>query len=187
MANFLKKLQNKINFIKFLANGAKIDHAEFQAEVNKALEEQADHQDFKCVVAFTPYDVVGYNASKMECIMASVYAGLTAPTEIGVKEDVVVICYHNLRWSWYGAGNTWQEAVRAIVRHEYRHVQQIKELRRRGGSDFVIKAFKAHGKVSPFYGYKTDPMEKDAFGNQNLAPANQSSIKEAVDEIIANF
>lgn len=115
------------------------------------------------------------------------YAETTA-TENGFKDEVILY-YEIFRDKWWCVCPEtldWREAVRTILRHEYRHVAQIKELRRRGGAAYVSKAYKVHMRVGLF-NYKNDPMEADAYANQAFAPEDQSDLGTAVEKIISNF
>ena len=103
--------------------------------------------------------------------------------------DEVVFYYDFFVEKWWALNpdlRDWKLALKEIVRHEYRHVEQIKELRRRGGAQYVHRALKAHTRVNIFT-YKSDPMEADAYANQAYAPADQSDLMVAVDKIVANF
>lgn len=112
----------------------------------------------------------------------------TTTVEQGFKDEVVL--YYNLfQNKWWGINpdiRDWRLAVREIIRHEYRHVEQFKELRRRGGSDYVLCALTAHMRVNIF-NYRSDPMEADAYANQAFAPSEQSDVRVAVDKIVSNF
>lgn len=103
--------------------------------------------------------------------------------------DEVIFYYDYFAEKWWALNpdlRDWKLAIKEIVRHEYRHVEQIKELRRRGGAQYVHAALKAHMRVT-ILNYKSDPMEADAYANQAYAPADQSDLKAAVDKIVANF
>lgn len=181
-----KSIFNFVRFLIFTAKGGKISDEEFSAEIQKVLAEEQQTDGWQVMVATSPYDLVGFSASRAQLVQASLYAGLTVPAEQAGR-DMVIFCLHVFKWGWYSFAPTWQEAVRTLVRHEFRHVRQIEELRRRGGAEYVQKALSAHTRVSPFWGYKSDPMEADAYANQAYAPADQSGINEAVDKIVANF
>lgn len=114
--------------------------------------------------------------------------GETTTVEQG-KLDEVVFYYDYFVEKWWALNpdlRDWKLAIKQVVRHEYRHVEQIKELRRRGGAQYVHAALKAHMRVNVFT-YKNDPMEADAYANQAYAPAYQSDLMVAVDKIVANF
>lgn len=113
----------------------------------------------------------------------------TMTVEQGGSIDEVVFYYDYFAEKWWALDpdlRDWRLAIKQIVRHEYRHVEQIKELRRRGGADYVHKALKAHMRVNIF-NYRSDPMEADAYANQAYASADQSDLMAAVDKIVANF
>lgn len=113
----------------------------------------------------------------------------TMTVEQGGRIDEVVFYYDYFAEKWWALDlsiKDWRLAIKEVVRHEYRHVEQIKELRRRGGSEYVHAALKAHMRVNIFT-YKSDPMEADAYANQAYAPSDQSDLGTAVDKIVANF
>ena len=117
------------------------------------------------------------------------YAETTASENGDDFKDEVILYYNVFRDKWWSVNPEqldWREAVRTILRHEYRHVAQIKELRRRGGAAYVHAAYQAHMRVGLF-NYKKDPMEEDAYANQSFPPSEQSDLGTAVDKIISNF
>jgi len=181
-----KSIFNFIQFLIFIAKGGRISAEAFSAEIQKVLAEENHTEGWQVMVVTSPYDLVGFGASRTQLFNASLYAGFTVPAEVG-GQDTVVFCLHVFKVGWFGFASTWQEAVRQLVRHEFRHVAQIEELRRRGGAQYVQRALEAHTKVSPLWGYQKDPMEADAYANQEYAPADQSDIEAAVDKIVANF
>lgn len=125
-------------------------------------------------------------AKECDGIPQNGFFGETTTTEQG-SSDCVVLYYSTFADKWWTLGLLdWREAVRQIIRHEFRHVRQIIELRRRGGSCYVQKALEAHMRVNMF-NYKKDPMEEDAYANQAFPPSDQSEIGPAVDKIVANF
>lgn len=181
-----KSIINFVRFLIFTAKGGKISEEEFSAEIQKILVEEQNTEGWRIRIITSAYEIVGFGASRAQLFQASLYAGITVPAE-QAGQNMVLFCLHVFKWGWYNFGGSWQEAVRTLVRHEFRHVSQIEELRRRGGAEYVQKALSAHTRVSPFWGYKSDPMEADAYKNQAYAPADQSDLKAAVDKIVANF
>lgn len=84
-----------------------------------------------------------------------------------------------LKWHTYDFKATFdmKETIQSIVRHEFRHAEQIKSLREAGGSELVWKAYNLKKK----YNYGSDPMEWDAFQVQF---GNERPIEEFVKEVI---
>lgn len=214
MAYVLQQIENS-NLVKTVqaqtaASKIKFTFEEFCTEVQNCLEEQSD---WTCRIErqghiMTADEVreglskkagifrhIPWVAKKIDKIAtecdgcpSQMFFAETCSTEHG-GEDVVKVYYDVFSENWWNINlesRDWRSAIREIIRHEYRHVAQIKELRRRGGSKYVSNAFNAHMRVSLFT-YKKDPMEADAYANQKYAPADQSDISCAVDKIIANF
>ena len=82
------------------------------------------------------------------------------------------------------SGESWDEVVRQIVRHEFRHMRQFLRLRERGGNGYVLLAYDVDV-ANPNYMQRI--TEKDAWGNQSREPKDQDALEPVVDQIIAKF
>ena len=99
-------------------------------------------------------------------------------------EDCVLIYPEQIQKMWTSLkkkDETIEEIVRQIVRHEYRHAEQVKALREVGGSDLVIAVFEHDA----MFEYQNQITEKDAFGEQHLEHYRpiEEFVKEAVEAI----
>ena len=81
-------------------------------------------------------------------------------------------------------GESWDEVVRQIVRHEFRHMRQFLRLRERGGNGYVLLAYDVDV-ANPDYLNRI--TEKDAWGNQSREPKDQDALEPVVDQIIEKF
>lgn len=185
---FCAEVQNCIKeqqgFDSFPCKVARYGHILSAEEVKTALEKKAG------ILRHIPWVAKKIEETAKVCDgkASDAFFAETCSTEQG-KEDVVYIYFDLFKAKWWAVDfeeRNWRLVLRQLVRHEYRHVAQILELRKRGGSEYVKKAFDAHMRVNMF-NYKSDPMEADAYKNQKYAPSDQSEIGEAVDKIIANF
>ena len=82
--------------------------------------------------------------------------------------DVIYIFPEQLKSLWWAVakhGENIEQIIRQIVRHEFRHAEQIIAIRKTYGSDAVKRAFEKESKESA---YGTGPMEKDAWEGQHL-------------------
>lgn len=118
--------------------------------------------------------------------LASQIAGETLTVEHDGK-DAVYIYADILTAIWFllaKEGESWEEIVRQIVRHEYRHMRQFLKLRERGYNGYVLLAYETD--VSEF-DYKNRVTERDAWANQAREIEDQDPIDPVIDEIIAKF
>lgn len=97
--------------------------------------------------------------------------------------DCMIVITDNFKKTWKSFHpKDWKKAAKILITHELRHVAQFEELRKRGGSDYVIKAMAVQA-----LDYWHSPLEIDAYGNQDKDPDQQTPISEAVDSIVAAF
>lgn len=83
------------------------------------------------------------------------------------NSDVIYVFPEQLKSLWWAIakrGENIEEIIRQIVRHEFRHAEQILAIRKTYGSDAVKLAFERESNSS----YGTGPMEKDAWEGQHL-------------------
>lgn len=118
--------------------------------------------------------------------LSSQIAGETLTIEHDGK-DAVYIYADILTAIWFlfaKEGESWEEIVRQIVRHEYRHMRQFLKLRERGGNGYVLLAYETDVSEVNYHGRVT---ERDAWANQAREPEDQDPLDPVIDEIIAKF
>lgn len=100
-------------------------------------------------------------------------------------EDAVYIYPEQLRMLWWQLAakrcENIESIVRQIVRHEFRHAEQILAIRKVGGEELVRKMFDLEMNTS----YDDRIMEKDAWAEQHLDHYRpiEEFIKEALEAI----
>lgn len=108
--------------------------------------------------------------------------GRTNWIEKGDQTDSVMVYPSQLRGSWWKLaihGEGIEDVTRQIVRHEFRHAEQIQALREVGGSDLVKKVI-AFEETLP---YNKRITERDAWNEQHLP--SYRPISEFVREALA--
>lgn len=93
--------------------------------------------------------------------------GQTMWIEKGDLTDSVMMYPSQLRGSWWSLaihGEGIEEVTRQMVRHEFRHAEQIQALREVGGSDLVKKVVE----LDEMLPYNQRLLERDAWEGQSL-------------------
>lgn len=134
--------------------------------------------------------VTGLSAILSEAAVPSMERGMAGETlvyEVNGKDAVnfYIDVFVNM-WFYLAEhySDTWQSCVKAIVKHEFRHVKQFLELRRRGNG-YVLMAF---SRDIEEIDYLNKHLEIDAFQNQWLEDEKQEDIKAVIDRlVIAKF
>lgn len=101
-------------------------------------------------------------------------------------KDAVYFYIDSFRKAWTllaSNGETCEQLVREIVRHEFRHVLQIKKLRERGGSGYILLMYDVNNRTQ----YLNRTIEIDAYKNQKLEPNEQDPIDPIIDKVVAQF
>lgn len=117
---------------------------------------------------------------------ATQIAGETLTVEHDGK-DAVYVYADLLSAMWFmiaKEGENWEEVVRQIVRHEFRHMRQFLRLRERGYNGYVLLAYETD--VSEL-NYHARVTERDAWANQTKELEDQDPLDPVIDEIIAKF
>ena len=108
--------------------------------------------------------------------------GQTNWVEKGDPTDSVMMYPSQLRGSWWSLaihGEGIEDIVRQMVRHEFRHAEQIQALRKIGGSDLVKKVVELDETLP----YNKRITEMDAWNEQHLP--SYRPIDEFVKEALA--
>lgn len=88
-------------------------------------------------------------------------------TEKGDAEDCVIIYPEQIRMMWWQIakrGESLEQITRQLVRHEFRHAEQVQALRKEGGAELVKKV----GELEMHTSYYQRVMEMDAWNEQHL-------------------
>lgn len=131
--------------------------------------------------------LTGFSAMLMDATLPAMENGLAGETLVYEVNGVdAVNFYIDLfveKWNYLAEHeeDTWQDCVRAIVRHEFRHVKQFLELRKRGNG-YVLLAF---SKDIEEIDYLNKLLERDAFRNQWMSDDEQDNIKAVIDNLVA--
>lgn len=118
--------------------------------------------------------------------LATQIAGETLTIEHDGK-DAVYIYADVLSSIWFllaKEGEDWQEIVRQIVRHEFRHMLQFLKLRERGYNGYVCLVYETD--ISDM-DYRNRITERDAWNNQAREPGDQDPIDPVIDALVAKF
>lgn len=117
---------------------------------------------FKCVQRGCRAAAASYGQNFIENLMAQ-----SCWVEKGDRLDAIIFYPEQMARLWTKVakgGETIEAVVRQLVRHEFRHAEQVIELRRVGGSQLVVKVVEYDLQRE----YSRRVMERDAWEGQSL-------------------